>query len=314
MDNAVEQAVIGGLLLLGDMSGDQAQNVLSSLKPSSFADVDLGVAFDAICRLAERGARIEPFGVYAEAQRDKRCTERLEDYLFELAGNCPSAANLTSYAEQVRQRAVERFAVQKLNEAVALITDQSAGDIHQRIGQAESLLASINDRSFQKGGLRHVRDIGGDWVKQVTENVEGGARGFTLGIDALDRLLYPKRVPPGSLVVVGARPKMGKTATMGHILKHFAVTRKEAVACFSLEMPGEQIYERLIVGASGVNPEIFYRAANDADDWRCVNDAARAYNDSRLYIDDTPGVRLNHVLRESRRLHKEPRIGPEAVV
>jgi len=310
---AVEQAVIGGLLLLGDTSSDQAQKVFAMLRPTSFADLDLAVAFDAIQRIADRDGRADPFSIYAEAQHDKRCSPSLEGYLFELTEGIASAANLVSHAELVRQDAVERFAVEKLNEALALVTDKTSGDIHQRIGQAESVLSAINDRAMKTGGLRHVRDIGKEWVGTVENQVEGGVRGFTLGIDALDRLLYPKCVPPGSLVVVGARPKMGKTATMGHILKHFAVNRKEAVACFSLEMPDQQIYERLIVGDSNVDPEIFYRAADDANSWNRVTNAAAKFNDSMLYIDDTPGVRLAHVLKEARSLHKKHNVGLVAV-
>ena len=80
------------------------------------------------------------------------------------------------------------------------------------------MLGAINDRAMQKGGLQHVKDIGKGWLGQVVDQVERGVRGFTLGIEALDRMLYPKRVPAGSLVVVGARPKMGKTAIMGKII------------------------------------------------------------------------------------------------
>lgn len=313
MDNTAEQFVIGGLLLLGDMSGEQAQKVLSMLKPASFADLDLSIAFDAIARIAERGGRIDPFCVWSESQKDKRCTEGLESYLFEITGAVGSSANVVSYAEIVREKAVERYAVEALNKALALITDKTGGNINQRLGLAESLISSISDRSMKTGGLKHVRDIGKEWVWQVTEQVEGGVRGFTLGIDALDRLLYPKRVPAGSLVVVGARPKMGKTAIMGKVMSHFALTRKEAVACFSLEMPNLQIYERLIVGESQVNPEIFYRSANDVDDWSRVTAAAKSYNESSMFIDDTPGVRLSHVLREARTLHKQHKIGLVAV-
>ncbi|TNF09448.1 MAG: helicase DnaB [Gammaproteobacteria bacterium] len=316
MDNTTqiaEQFVIGGLLLLGDMGGDQAQKVLAMLKPSSFADLELSVAYDAIGRVAERGGRVDAFSVYAEAQRDKRCSDRLEDYLFELAGSSGSSANIVSYAEAVREKAIERYAVESLHKALAMITDPTAGDVHQRIGRAESVLSALNERSMRTGGLRHVREIGKEWVGQVSAQVEGGVRGFTMGIDALDRLLYPKRVPPGSLVVVGARPKMAKTALMGKIMSHFALKRKEAVACFSLEMPDVQIYERMIVGESGVDPEIFYRAAKDVDDWSRVNAAAKSYNESLLYVDDTPGVRLSHIQREARRLNKQHRIGLVAV-
>lgn len=313
MSNAAEQNVIGGLLLLMDLSSDSAQKVFSMLRPSSFCDPMLGLAFEAMQRLEARGDRADIFTVEQEAKRDKRYQDGFEGYILEISSQCPSSANICHYAEIVRQQAVERKAVQSLNQALALITDRTAGDIYQRIGQAESMLGAINDRAMQKGGLQHVKDIGKGWLGQVVDQVERGVRGFTLGIEALDRMLYPKRVPAGSLVVVGARPKMGKTAIMGKIIAHYALERKEAVACFSLEMPNVQIYERLIVGESNVNPEIFYRSANNVDDWSRVTKAAGKFNESSLYIDDTPGVRLAHVLREARNLNKKHRVGLVAV-
>lgn len=313
LDNAAEQNVIGGLLLLMDLSSEPAQKVFSLLKPSSFCDQELAFAFEVMQRLEARGERADIFTIEAEAKRDKRYRDSFQRYVAEISNNCPSSANIAAYAESVRHKAIERTAVQSLNHALSLITDRTNGDIFQRIGLAESVLNAINDRAMQKGGLQHVKDIGKGWVGQVTDQVERGFRGFTLGIDALDKMLYPKRVPSGSLVVVGARPKMGKTAIMGKILSHYALQRKEAVACFSLEMPNVQIYERLIVGESHVDPEIFYRSANDADDWSRVTGAANRFNQSQLYIDDTPGVRLAHVLREARNLHKRHKVGLVAV-
>lgn len=305
-----EQAVLGGLMLNNGMFGSVATVIFER----DFAGADHRLIFQTMCRLASDEQPLDLITL-SESLESAGKLDQVGGvaYLAELANNTPSSANVVAYAHIVKQRSIERYAIQTLTDAIAVISDRTGGDVHQRIGQAESLLASINDRSFQKGGLRHVRDIGGDWVKQVTENVEGGARGFTLGIDALDRLLYPKRVPPGSLVVVGARPKQGKTALMGKIMSHFALKRREAVAAFSLEMPNIQIYERLVVGASGVNPDIFYRAANDVDDWSRVTAATKSYNESALYVDDTPGIRLSHIQREVRKLSKQQRVSLVAV-
>jgi len=313
--SAAEQNVIGGLMLLGDLSGDTAQKVIGMLSPSSFSDVDLGIAFESITRLAERNGRADLFTVDAESKHDNRYRPEIMDYLASVSAGVPSSANIVSYAELVRSESVERSAVSTLNNAIATITDKSQGDIYQRLGLAESQISAIQDRAIRNNtqGLRHIKDVGKDWLAEVENRLEGKTRGFTLGIDALDRMLYPKRVPAGSLVVVGARPKMGKTALLTHIALHYALERKEAVAVFSLEMPEAQIYERMMVNQSHVNPEIFYRAAKDADDWAAVCDAAGGFNQSQLHIDDTPGIRIAHVLREARKLNRKNKVGLVAV-
>lgn len=305
-----EQAVLGGLMLSNGMWGA----VAAVIGERDFAGAVHRLLFQTMSSLASAEQPLDLITISESLESAGKLAQVGGDaYLVELSNNTPSSANVVAYAHIVRQRSIERHAIQVLTDAIGVISDRTAGDVHQRIGQVESLLSALNGRTMKTEGLRHVRDIGGEWVEQVSSQVEGGVRGFTLGVDALDCLLYPKRVPAGSLVVVGARPKMGKTATMGHILKHFAVNRKEAVACFSLEMPDQQIYERLIVGASGVNPEIFYRAANDVDDWSRVNAAVKSFNDSLLYVDDTSGVRLSHIQREVRRLNKQQPVSLVAV-
>ena len=313
--SAAEQNVIGGLLLLGDLSSDIAQRVLGMLSPSSFSDVDLSLSFEAMTKLATRNGRADPFTVDSECKHDTRYRPEILDYLMEISTGVPSSANIVSYAEIVRAESVEKYAVTTLNHAIATITDKSQGDIYQRLGLAESQLSAIQDRAIRNKnqGLRHIKEVGKDWLAEVENRLEGKTRGFTLGIDALDRMLYPKRVPAGSLVVVGARPKMGKTALLTHIALHYALERKEAVAVFSLEMPEAQIYERMMVNQSHVNPEIFYRAAKDADDWQSVCTAASGFNESQLHIDDTPGIRIAHVLREARKLNRKSRVGLVAV-
>lgn len=314
MSIEAEQAVLGGLMLLGADS-EQAGAAMSVLTPGSFSVVDHQIIFAAIVALAERGDSCDPLTVIELAKKDRRYRPEIEALVMDMAINTPTAANLRAYAEIVRESAVERFAVAKMNEALAVMTDPYQGDIYKRLGLAESMISAIQDRAMRNrtAGLRHVKDVGREWLAEVESRMEGKQRGFTLGIKALDDLLAPKRVPAGSLVVVGARPKQGKTAVLGRIATHFAIDRGEAVAVFSLEMPERQIYERLMVGSAGVDPGIFYRAPDSADPWHSVNRAAAQFNESQLHIDDTPGVRLSHVHREARALNRKHKVGLVAV-
>lgn len=314
MSIEAEQAVLGGLMLLGADS-EQAESAMSVLTPASFSVVDHQIIFAAIVALAERGDSCDPLTVTEMAKKDRRYRQEIGELVMELAINTPTAANLRSYAEIVRESAIKRFAVSKMQEALAVITDDFKGDIYKRLGLAESIITSIRDRAMRNRttGLRHVKDVGREWLAEVESRMEGKQRGFTLGIKALDDLLAPKRVPVGSLVVVGARPKSGKSSVLAHIATHFAIDRGEAVAVFSLEMPERQIYERLMVGSANVDPGIFYRAPDSPEPWTKVTAAAAQFNESLLYIDDTPGVRLSHIQREARALNRKHRVGLVAV-
>ncbi|MES1624040.1 DnaB-like helicase C-terminal domain-containing protein, partial [Escherichia coli] len=120
---------------------------------------------------------------------------------------------------------------------------------------------------------------------------------------SLDRMLSPKGLVKGSLFVIGARPKMGKTTLYSQMAINCAVHEKKPALMFSLEMPGDQILEKLVGQKSGVNPNIFYLpATNDADDGyqgdydgdfnRAIETANRLSEIDLLYIDDTPGLSL----------------------
>ncbi|HCT7819827.1 TPA: hypothetical protein OT797_002363 [Escherichia coli] len=144
----------------------------------------------------------------------------------------------------------------------------------------------------------------------------GEQRGMSTGIPSLDRMLSPKGLVKGSLFVIGARPKMGKTTLYSQMAINCAVHEKKPALMFSLEMPGDQILEKLVGQKSGVNPNIFYLpATNDADDGyqgdydgdfnRAIETANRLSEIDMLYIDDTPGLSLAQIVSESRRIKRE---------
>lgn len=133
---------------------------------------------------------------------------------------------------------------------------------------------------------------------------------------SLDDVFPPEGLVKGSLFVIGARPKMGKTTLYSQMAINCAVHEKKPALMFSLEMPGDQILEKLVGQKSGVNPNIFYLpATNDADDGyqgdydgdfnRAIETANRLSEIDMLYIDDTPGLSLAQIVSESRRIKRE---------
>jgi len=140
-------------------------------------------------------------------------------------------------------------------------------------------------------------------------------RGLTTGISSLDRLLAPKGLMKGSLFVIGARPKMGKTTLYGQMALNCAIREEKPALLFSLEMPDSQILEKLEGQQSGVNPSIFYMPADgadaeyqgdyDGDFTKAIAVGHRLIENGMLYIDDTPGLSLAHIAAQSRRIKRE---------
>ncbi|HBD0327984.1 TPA: helicase DnaB, partial [Escherichia coli] len=123
-----------------------------------------------------------------------------------------------------------------------------------------------------------------------------------LGISSLDRLMAPKHVLRGSLVVIGARPKMGKSASLNRIVTHFALNHRLPTLVFTLEMTDRSLVERMVAQEARVNSEIFYVGASDDSDMARAMAKAAELAESNLMIDSTPGVTLAHVIAECRKV------------
>lgn len=113
--------------------------------------------------------------------------------------------------------------------------------------------------------MRPASEVVDDWIDDLERrfNDPAHAAGLTLGIESLDRLMAPKQALRGSLVVIGARPKMGKTAAFNKIAVHFALNHRLPTLVFSLEMTDRSLIERMVAQEAKVNSEIFYLGPND---------------------------------------------------
>ncbi len=316
MSIEVENSVIGGLALLQDMSNENAIKVLSMLKPDSFQFEHCQVAFRAIQQLANRGVQADLITIEMEAKKFPNCPADIFVEIAQAIRSTPSAANILSYAKGVRDKSIRRFAEQKMNEVLIMLNSDLESDISEVLGLAESTLGEVQERAMwgRSGGLKHISEVTKAWTEETSNRIENGhPYGFTTGIESLDSLLRPKRIPEGSLVVIGARPKSYKTAMLCRLVTHFALKRDEVAAVFSLEMPDRQIWERLLVGHSQVDPAMFYSKNSSSSDWGSVIETTKAFNASRLHVDDTPGISLRHLQREVRKLHKKQSVRVVAV-
>ena len=158
----------------------------------------------------------------------------------------------------------------------------------------------------EKGGLKHISEALGEWLDNIEQVQEDGydKNAFTTGVESLDEVLGVKGMRRGSLVAVGARPKMGKSAFMSLVANHFSLNLNESVALFSMEMPSVEIAERAMTNRTTVNPAEFYRKMGNESQGR-VDSAFAEMIDSKMFVDDGASLSLSHIQRESRRIRSE---------
>ncbi|EOX8562032.1 DnaB-like helicase C-terminal domain-containing protein [Salmonella enterica subsp. diarizonae] len=315
-----EQAVIGGLLL-DDDSSERVKKVLAMLKPDSFYSRPHKILFEEITRMHREQKPVDGLTLFDELER-KSLTVSVGGfaYIAEIAKNTPSAANIVAYAMQVRETAMERYAINRMTEATELLYSRNGMTATQKYEAIQAIFTQLTDhaKTGSRRGLRSFGEVMEDWVSDLEKRFAPSCeqRGMSTGIPSLDRMLSPKGLVKGSLFIIGARPKMGKTTLYSQMAINCAVRERKPSLLFSLEMPGDQILEKLVGQKSGVNPNIFYLPATDDADQvyqgdydsdfnRAIETANRLSEIDMLYIDDTPGLSLAHIVSESRRIKRE---------
>ncbi|MCL2899765.1 replicative DNA helicase [Brenneria tiliae] len=306
-NSAAEQAVIGGMMLNTDE--ERRHGVMALLKPESFylrthqmiyrrlvdlARSDKPTDLITLGELLESNGELEMVGGFA--------------YLAEMA-RVPMAANTLAYARIVREKAVLRYTLEKLYACIEIVGASNSASVESRLSSVQQMITAVVDHATtgKRGGLKAAADVVGEWVDELDRRFSdpAGAAGFTLGIEGLDTLMAPKQVLRGALVVIGARPKMGKTATYNKIATHFALNHRLPTLVFSLEMTDRGIIERMIAQEAAISSNLFYNGAYDDVEMARAMAKATELAESNLMIDSTPGVSLAHIVAECRKVKRQ---------
>lgn len=311
-----EQAVLGSLIEIGDMSLDTPSAILGMLKPASFASRHHQLIYQTIKQMASVGEHVDMITLDARLIRNGHSEDTGEfAYLVDLQ-KISSPVNCLAHAKIVRDSAIERRVQSELSNAMSMLQGKDGRSIYEKVGEVESMISSILDRSLrnESSGLTHCSDVMDKWSEELENRFANpeASKGFSTGYEGLDNVIGVKLIRPKSLVVVGARPKMGKTAMLAGMVKSFGLEQKKAVALFSLEMPSDQIMERMLCERADVSGNIFYEGGHDCDFAR-VSKAMGEYKESKIYMDDTPGITINHVKSEARKLAKKEDLGMIAI-
>jgi len=314
-----EQSVLGGMLLDDDNS-ERVQRVLSMLKPESFYTRPHQVIYAEMVQMYRAQKPVDLLTLF-DVLQSKALADSVGGfaYLAELSKNTPSAANIVAYASRVRETAMERYGIQRMTEATELMYARNGMSAAEKFEAVQSIFTQIADhaKTGSRKGLRTFQQAVADWSDGFEERMkpDGKSRGLTTGIPSLDDLLGVKRIVRGSLFVIGARPKMGKTTLYTQMGINCATVENEPALMFSLEMPESQMVEKITAQQSRLSPNVFYPDMQKDDygyrgDWN--NDIDKAtkimgalIDTGNLMVDDTPGITLSHIVAESRRIKRE---------
>ena len=308
-DLVAEQAVLGTMMV--DFDSERCQKAIRQLKIESFYSKQHQMIFSQIIELSRKNQPVDLITV-SDSMEAKGTLSECGGlaYLAELSKNTPSMVNVIAYAGIVRDKAIERYTLQKLNDCSAMIYEKSNLSTSEKLSAIQSLFTQIDDynKTGKTLGLKSLNTIADKWTATLEKRLDNSdsARGFSTGIKALDEKLSPKGLVRGSLFVVGARPKMGKTTFEINMARHCAMNEKLPVLMFSLEMQDEQMLENILAQESGVSSDIFYDGGLGADSEfaRVMHHLKELSETNNIFIDDTPAITLSHIRSESRRMAK----------
>jgi replicative DNA helicase len=302
-----EQAVLGGLMLVTDAY----DRVNDKLTPNDFYRRDHQLIYRAISELAERSRPYDAvtLGEWFDAQGQSDLIAG-GAYLVELASSTPSAANITAYAEIVRDKAVMR-------QLIDVGTEIVNNGFQPEGRESAELLATAEQKVFAiaEAGSRGRTDFvsmpsalkDAFSVLQDRFNNGGNVTGLATGYTEFDNLTAG--LQPTDLLILAARPAMGKTTLALNIAEYAAIKSKKAVAVFSMEMSAAQLALRLISSNGRINAQRLRTGQLEDEDWSRVTAAIRMLKETKIFIDDTPGLSPEVLRSKCRRLKREHDLG-----
>jgi replicative DNA helicase len=297
-----EQSVLGGLML-DNRAWDQ---VIDRLGEGDFYRHDHRVIFRVMARLLELNKPIDVLTV-SEGLRELHELEQIggEVYLFELANNTPSAANISAYADIVRERSILRQLISAAGEITTTAFNAQGRSIVELLDQAEQRIFSISEQGARGSGPVNIKNFLAKTMDRIDTLFHSGTSitGVPTGYHDFDEMT--SGLQPSDLVIIAGRPSMGKTTLAMNIAEHVAIKSRFPVLIFSMEMPGEAIVMRLLSSLCRIDQLRIRTGKLADDDWPRISSTVSMLSDAPLFIDDTAGLSPAEMRARARRLAKE---------
>ncbi|MEE2711070.1 MAG: replicative DNA helicase [Gemmatimonadota bacterium] len=296
----VEAAVLGALLL----DQDAISQVIDIIDDTDFYRDAHRKIFQAIISLFERNEPTDLITLTTELSNRKQ----LNDvggafYLAGLADNVSTAANAEYHANIVHEKAMSRKLITSSNQIIARAFDQSENP-DDLLDEAEQMIFALSEQRLKRG-FTHLNPI----LHDTFENIERlherstGVTGVATGFNKLDELTAGFQ--PGELIIVAARPAMGKTALCLNIARHASVDGKVGVGIFSLEMANHQLAQRMLCSEARVDSHLMRTGRLPGDAWSNLSIAVGSLAKAPIYIDETPALSVLEMRSRARRLMSE---------
>ena len=282
-----EQAVLGAIFL-EPSSLTTASEVLA---PEDFYRGAHQRIFEAMIKLNDKGEAVDLITVTEELSS----ANILEDvggmgYLTELADSVPTAANIEYYAKIVEEKSILRRLIRTAT-AIAQDGFTREDEVETLLSEAEKSILEVSQKK-KAGAFHHIKDV----LVRTFDNIEtlhnraGDVTGIATGFAELDKITAGFQ--RNDLIIVGARPSMGKTAFALNIAQNVATKTGENVAIFSLEMGAEQLVMRMLCAEGNIDAQRLRTGSLTDEDWGKLTMAMGSLSNAGIFIDDTPGVRI----------------------
>jgi replicative DNA helicase len=295
-DLAAEQSVLGAML----MSKDAIANVLELVRGHDFYKPAHELIFDTILNLYGRGEPADPITVAAELTRRGDITRvGGHVYIHDLLSSVAIAANAAHYAQIVREKATLRRLVEA-SIKIAQLGYNAEGDVDDIVDAAQQTIYAVNDNSLSEDYKPLSELLEPAWDEmQILASHGGRLAGVPTGFRELDDLT--NGFHPGQMVIVAARPAVGKSTIALDFARSAAVAHHLPTVIFSLEMSSLEIMMRLLSAETGVGLHSI-RTGNLEDDWDRLAAVSSRLSGAPLFIDDSPNLTMMEIRAKARRL------------
>jgi replicative DNA helicase len=299
-DIEAEQAVLGAIFL----DADSIIDAMEIIEPQDFYRRSHQIIFQSMIQLNDRNESIDLITLKAEVEK----SNSLEDiggltYLTELSQASPSSASIAYYAKIVDDKATLRNLIQTASRIVTKGFEQDE-DVQSIVDQAEKSILEVSEKR-NSNGFQSIADV----LNRTIENIDQLAQnneeitGLPTGYAALDKMTAG--LQKEELIILAARPAVGKTAFALNIAQNVGTKTDRSVAIFSLEMGAESLVNRMLCAEGSIEASHLRTGQLSEEEWRNLIVAMGSLSNASIYIDDTPGIKISEIRARCRKLAQE---------
>ena len=299
-----EQAVIGAIFLVPEAFSTASELLVAD----DFYRASHQRIFRAMGKLSDRGEPIDLVTITTLLSNEQTLDEAGGvSYLTDLANSVPTAANIEYYSKIVEEKALLRRLIRTATDIVTTTYSQE-DEVEDVLNEAERTILEVSSRN-NSGAFQSIKDV----LIDVYDNIEqlhqnsASITGVPTGYRDLDHIT--SGFQRNDLIIIAARPSVGKTAFALNIAQNIATSTDENVAIFSLEMGADQLVSRMLCAEGNIDSQRLRTGSLEADDWGKLTMAMGSLSNAGIYIDDSPGIRVSEIRSKCRRLKQEHGLG-----